>query len=51
MILLVVSSLLLASFWVARVESSGPAFVFDRFRCHGQILATLFALVLILDLF
>jgi hypothetical protein len=40
-ILLVVSGFLLASFWVARVESSSPALVFDRFRCHGQILATL----------
>ena len=42
MILFIVSSFLLASLWVARVEGSSSAFVFDRFRCHGQILATLF---------
>ena len=41
MILFVVSSFFLTSLRVARVESSSPAFVFDRLRCHSQILATL----------
>ena len=49
MILLVVGGLLLAGFWVARVESSSPALVFDRFRCHGQILAALLAFMLVVD--
>ncbi len=50
MILFIVSSFLLASFWVARVESSSSAFVFDRFRCHDQTLATFLAFMLIVDL-
>ena len=47
MILLVVGSLLLAGLWIARIEGSGSALVFNRFRCHGQMLATLFALMLV----
>lgn len=47
MIFLVVSSFFFTSLWVARVESSSPALVFDRFRCHGKTLATFFTLMLI----
>jgi len=50
MILFVISGFLLASFGVARIESGGLAFVFDRFRCHGQILTTLLAFMLVTDL-
>ena len=50
MILFIVRGFLLVSFWVARIESSGLTFVFDRFRCHGQILATLLAFMLVTDL-
>ena len=51
MILFIVSSFLLASLWVARIESSSYALVFDRFRCHGQLLAALLALMLVADFF
>ena len=49
MILFIVSSFLFPSLWAARIEGGGSALVFNGFRCHAQTLATLFALMLVLN--